>query len=101
MGTVVGQLECVWAGGPGGGEGSASRRGSREEDKKKMSPEQAKMIDYIDRVMSIPSCVSSASSKVTMLNKWMSRAGMQPISAAGRGGSVSMGNLVHAGKGRI
>ncbi len=36
-----------------------------------MNPEQAKMIDYIDKVMSIPSCRSSASSKVNMLNKWM------------------------------
>ncbi len=35
---------------------------------RKVNPEQAKMIDYIDKVMSIPSCVSSVSSKVRKQN---------------------------------
>lgn len=30
------------------------------------------MIDYIDRVMSIPSCMTPEKSKVNMIKKWMS-----------------------------
>ena len=40
---------------------------------RKVDPEQEKMIDYIDKVMSVPSCAQNQSdSKISMLKNWIS-----------------------------
>jgi len=80
VGDVVGTLECVYCGNEGkAGKDKESKNSpdskAKSKDKQKQrSPEQEQMIEYIDKVMSIPSCVSNAASKVTLLTKWIKMA---------------------------